>query len=93
MKREKGKGEEDMGGNQDKQNIENVPAPIQSQTTTPTQTQTPTPTTAPTQTQEVPKRGLKDWFLELDIFSMIFIVLAVLAALITTVGRIVMAFD
>lgn len=64
-----------------------TPAPIQTQTTTPVQT------TTPTQTQEVPKRGLKDWFLELDIFSIIFIVLAVLAALVTTVGRIVMAFD
>ena len=87
-----------MGGDQDKQNIENVPAPIQSQTQTPTQTQSPVQNTTPTQTQEVPyedthKRGLKDWFLELDIFSMILIVLAVLAALVTTVGRIVMAFS
>ena len=86
----------------DKKNIENAPAPIQSQTTTPAPIQSQTPT----QTQEVPcegthnvpyedthKRGLKDWFLELDVFSMIFIVLAVLAALVTTVGRIAMAFD
>lgn len=73
---------------ENKQSIENAPTQIQAQAPTQTQTPAPTQNSAPKQ-----KLGLLDLFYEVDIFTMIIILLTVLGTIVATVGAIVTAFS
>lgn len=78
---------------ENKQSIENESTQIQAPAQTTAQTPAPTQNSAPQNSAPKQKLGLSDLFYEVDIFTMIIIILTVLGTIVATVGAIVTAFS